>query len=69
MTALAWTISVYRRAWGASNRWNTRQWVSVQSIIGATDSRIALAATGLEIVSRMRGDYPIAGPAGGFQTM
>lgn len=39
ITALACTISVYRRAEGASRRWKTRQWRSVQSIIGATDRR------------------------------
>src|SRR3546814_18546782 len=39
ITAFACTISVYSRACGASSRWNTRQWVSVQSIIGATDRR------------------------------
>src|SRR5690606_2646016 len=43
ITALAWTISVYRRACGARTRWNTRQWVSVQSIIGATDRRTEAA--------------------------
>src|SRR5690606_29029027 len=41
ITALACTISVYRRACGASRRWNTRHQVSVQSIIGATDRRKA----------------------------